>query len=147
MSLDVYLETTEKVVKKRTGVFVRENGKTKELSLEEAKKKFPNSNIDEYEFETNTLYSANITHNLGAMAKEAGIYEALWRPSEVGIALAKDLIYPLKEGLHKLKMNPERFRTFNPENGWGDYEGFVEFVNQYLDACYKYPDAKIEVSR
>ena len=26
------------------------------------------------------LYDANITHNLGEMAKKAGIYEALWRP-------------------------------------------------------------------
>ena len=25
-----------------------------------------------------SLYSSNITHNLGKMANEAGIYEALW---------------------------------------------------------------------
>lgn len=30
-------------------------------------------------------YSANITHNLGAMAEAAGIYLALWRPEEIGI--------------------------------------------------------------
>ena len=27
-----------------------------------------------------TVYCANITHNLNVMAGKAGIYEALWRP-------------------------------------------------------------------
>ena len=31
------------------------------------------------------VFSANITHNLGKMADEAGIYKALWRPDEVEI--------------------------------------------------------------
>jgi hypothetical protein len=26
-----------------------------------------------------TIYSSNITHNLGAMAQAAGIYQACWR--------------------------------------------------------------------
>jgi hypothetical protein len=30
-----------------------------------------------------TFFSANITHNLGKMAGEAGIYEACWRPGEL----------------------------------------------------------------
>ena len=29
--------------------------------------------------EDETVYQANITHNLGKMAREAGIYEALWQ--------------------------------------------------------------------
>ena len=33
-------------------------------------------------------YSANITHNLGKMAEEAGIYKHLWRPEEIGITKA-----------------------------------------------------------
>ena len=30
-----------------------------------------------------SLYSSNITHNLGKMANEDGIYEALWRPYQL----------------------------------------------------------------
>ena len=41
-------------------------------------------------------YSSNITHNLGAMAREAGIYEACWRPEEIGITKAAQLIEPHK---------------------------------------------------
>jgi len=31
-------------------------------------------------YDTESLFSSNITHNLRKMALEAGIYEALWRP-------------------------------------------------------------------
>ena len=99
------------------------------------------------EAETNEVYSANITHNLGKMAGEAGIYEHLWRPDEIKITKAKELIEPLRQGLHNLKSEPERYKKFNPENGWGSYDGLVKFVENYLNACYEYPDADVEVSR
>ena len=65
------------------------------------------------------VYSANITHNLGKMASEAGIYKCLWRPEEVEITKAKELIEPLSRGLALLKGDPERFKAFNASNGWG----------------------------
>jgi hypothetical protein len=46
-----------------------------------------------------------------------------------------------------LKDNPERYKEFNPENGWGNYEVLVGFVSKYLDACYEYPDSDVEVWR
>lgn len=97
--------------------------------------------------EDETVYDANITHNLNTMATEAGIYELLWRPDEIQITKAKELIEPLRQGLHNLKSEPERYKKFNPENGWGSYDGLVKFVENYLNACYEYPDAIIEVSR
>jgi hypothetical protein len=57
------------------------------------------------------------------------------------------LIEPLRQGLHNLKSEPERYKKFNPENGWGSYDGLVKFVENYLNACYEYPDADVEVSR
>jgi hypothetical protein len=92
-------------------------------------------------------YSDNITHNLGGMAEEAGIYKHLWRPEEIGITTAKELIDPLTQGLKLLKANSKHFETFNASNGWGLYEHFVPFVEKYLKACIEYPNAKIEVSR
>jgi hypothetical protein len=93
-----------------------------------------------------TVYEANITHNLGKMAEEAGIYYYLWRPSEIGVHKAEQLIVPLTEGLKKLKADPERFQKFNASNGWGMYEHFVPFVEKYLEACIENPDADVEVS-
>ena len=92
-------------------------------------------------------YTANITHNLGEMAEKAGIYYHLWRPEEIGIATAKELIEPLVEGLKKLKDNPAYYKQFNSPNGWGVYENFVPFVEKYLEACKEYPNSIIEVSR
>lgn len=96
--------------------------------------------------ETN-VFTANITHNLNKMAEEAGIYKALWRPDEIGISTAKELIPILEKGLADLKADPERFKKFNPPNGWGDYDGLVRFVEQYLTACKENHDAKVYADR
>ena len=139
MSLDVYLSHRIPTVKKGTGVFIRENCNTIELTIDEVKEHYPESDVQEVEYETDEVYSANITHNLNTMASQAGIYEHLWRPDEIGITKAKELIDPLREGLHKLKSEPEMYKAFNPSNGWGSYEGLVRFVSNYLDACCKLP--------
>jgi hypothetical protein len=94
-----------------------------------------------------TLYECNITHNLGTMANEAGIYEHLWRPEEIGISKASQLIEPLDQGLELLRSDPKRFKRFDSPNGWGLYEHLVEFIAGYLRACREYPDANIRVSR
>ena len=98
-------------------------------------------------YETEPLYWANITHNLGKMADKAGIYEALWRPEEIGAKYAKEIIDVLEKGLNDLKSRPEYFEQFNSLNGWGMYNHFVPFVSEYLDALKEYPDAEIQVSR
>lgn len=94
-----------------------------------------------------TVYDNNITHNLVDMAKAADLYTCCWRPEEIGITKAEQLIEPLKQGIERLKAEPERFKQFNPSNGWGDYDGFVEWLENYLAACIDHPNAQISVSR
>lgn len=91
------------------------------------------------------LFEANITHNLSRMADAAGIYEAVWRPKEIGITKAAQLIDPLTAGLALLKADPAKFEAFNAPNGWGLYEHFVPWVESYLRACEKNPEAAVEV--
>jgi hypothetical protein len=97
--------------------------------------------------ENETVYDANITHNLSEMAFEAGIYEALWRPEEIGKTKASEIIELLEKGLTDLKVRPKHFDKFNSPNGWGMYEHFVPFVEKYLNACKEFPNAEISVSR
>jgi len=97
--------------------------------------------------EREQYYSANITHNLNVMAKEAGIYNHLWRPEEIGVTKARELIEPLRAGLAAMKADPKRFKKFDSPNGWGRYRNFVPWIESYLAACIKFPDANIEVSR
>ena len=113
------------------------------------------------------LYNANITHNLGAMAKAAGIYEALWRPyllkteeclifanydaecsfEEKTTTIAKDLIPLVEAGLAKLKSAPDYYKQFNSPNGWGVYKHFVPFVEDYFEALREFPNAIVKVDR
>jgi hypothetical protein len=93
------------------------------------------------------VFLANITHNLNKMAEAAGIYEALWRPEEIGITQAGQLIEPLSVGLEKLKADPMYYSQFNDSKGWGMYEHFFEFVEDYLEACKANPDAQVSVWR
>ena len=114
-------------------------------------------------YEVDELYSANITHNLGGMAQEAGIYEALWRPYRLNeyfvdtdnyddeydfkvntVVVAKYIIPIIEKGLKDLKDRPEYFEAFNSPNGWGMYEHFVPFVEKYLEALKQYPKALVE---
>lgn len=94
-----------------------------------------------------TLYTDNITHNLTEMADAAGLYKPLWRPDEMGITKAHQLIPILESGLKRLRRNPQKFRKYNPPNGWGTYESLVKFVANYLKACRRYPHDDVDVCR
>lgn len=166
MSLDVSLYAQEPEQKvKGTGIFVRENGGNVELTVEQVKEKFPN-----YEFDSSPdivfedcVFEYNITHNLNKMAMECGLYEAMWRPymlhpdftTEVDEykfessheMKASDIEQKLSEGLTELENNPEKYKEFNPENGWGTYDGLVQFAKKYLEVVNDYPNAIIETSR
>lgn len=97
--------------------------------------------------ERHVVYDANITHNLSKMAAEAGIYECLWRPDEHGITTAGQVADRLSLGLADMLLRPGHYKSLNPSNGWGDYQGFVEWCEKYLSACRKYPQALVRVSR
>lgn len=150
MSLDVYLRIPGAALKKTSsGIFVRENGQTKEISEAEWREKHPDWQPVKFvspEETTDEVFHANITHNLGEMAAAALIYKAIWRPEELGFKTGGDLIFDLTFGLGMLKIKPDEFKLLNPKNGWGTYEQLVAFVENYLLACNTYPHAEISVS-
>jgi hypothetical protein len=112
---------------------------------------------------TNEVLWINITHNLGKMAskvpiteplvakKYRNLYYIMWRPEEVftrkKVIKLKDLCFPLELGLDYVLSHEKELSKYNPENGWGHYENFVYCLPQYIRACYKWPNAILEVSR
>lgn len=102
-----------------------------------------------YEIDGNQIdvYDRNITHNLGEMANAAGVYKHLWHPEELGITIAAELTEALRNALSDMRARPDFYKQYNPENGWGSYDGLVNFIKEYLEACEKYPNAKIYISR
>ena len=103
-----------------------------------------------------SVYSGNITHNLGKMAGEVKIpymagtvslYTILWRPEELQFTRAREIADLLDIGWNILLSDPEKYKRYNPENGWGSYEGLCDFVYRYRNACWDNPDAELSVSR
>lgn len=149
MSLDVYLTLSDMIPRPpKERIFIREDGQTKEIARDEWDSRFPGQAPIAFtdDGESDMVYSANITHNLHEMAVEAGL-SCVWRPEDEGINRAEQLIAPFKKGLTLLRQEPERFKKFNPKNGWGNYDVLIQFVSDYLDACERYPSAEISVSR
>lgn len=102
--------------------------------------------LDFYLEKTETVHESNITHNLGGMASQAGLYYALWHPEKAGVETASELISVIEFGLKILKSDADKFKKFNPENGWGSYENLVSFTEMVLEACKAYPEAKVRTS-
>lgn len=94
-----------------------------------------------------TMFSGYVTHNLVPMAKRAGLYDVMWRPGTLDATRAQHLIPHLQDGLERLESDPTSYADLEPENGFGDYIGFVKAVRDYLAACREHPDAFVEVSR
>lgn len=100
-----------------------------------------------------SVYSANITHNLGKMAKAVELsnnltlYDVLWRPEEHGLCVARDISELLDEGFNILLSDPVKYKQYTPENHWGSYDGLVDFVYRYRNACWDNPEADLSVSR
>jgi hypothetical protein len=75
------------------------------------------------------------------------LYDILWRPDEHEMKFARDIAELLDEGWNILMSDPKHFKDFNPENGWGSYEGLCDFVYKYRNACWDNPDAELSISR
>lgn len=161
MSLDLYIRSKTPVSHKGTGVYVRRNGETVELSPEEVKEQYPNTNIDVTEYTDDIYWHKNITHNLGKMASNVltpngiTLYSLLWRPEETNL-LTKDNC-PTKSYIENvvaattiLGLHPEDYEKFNPENGWGSYKQLLKFCESYckvlwdLSSLYKLNNYFIE---
>lgn len=154
MSLDVFLIAAEPVTRRwGGGIFVREAGATVELTAAGWNARHPDRPVPAAdpgggeEVETDRVYRGNVTHNLAAMAAEAGLYWPCWRPAEVGVETAAELTPLLRAGLAALRADPGRYAAHEPANGWGSYAGLVRFAEGYLAACEAHPDARVEADR
>jgi len=152
MSLDVSLTIDRGMSMKRYTVFVRPDVVCSiSMQASEWNRLHPDKAIPEMleaeTMDTMEVFTSGLTHNLVTMAAAAGIYLVIWRPEECGIIRAGQLVDRLTVGLAKLKSDPARFVEHNSANGWGTYEQFVSWVEVYLEACERYPDAKVSADR
>ena len=160
MSLDLYILSETPIKKRSTGVFIRENGSTRELETkEEVKKYFPDAeDIQEEEYETNIVWHGNITHNLGEMAdavfpKWMSLKHLLWYPYTDVVETS--WVDEISRCYRELNTNIDKYRKYEKkgEDGkvWGTTEDLLAFVRSLLHSLseidYKNEEYTIEVSR
>lgn len=162
MSLDLYIYSKTPVLHRGTGVYVRDNGETKELATkQEVLTYFPDINpdtIEEKTYENNTYFHINLTHNLISMADECKVnsysecttihgekptlYNLLWYPKKTMYIEEPTMEYV--EGLvscyKKLLKDADYFKKFNPSNGWGTYEQLLKKTKEYINALMSISD-------
>ena len=91
---------------------------------------------------TVNVFELNISHCYRPIAAKAGIDQYIWRPFELGINKAEQLIEPLQIGLTLLETVPAQFETFPRES----FHQFVGQVRTYLEACKANPDAEVSAT-
>lgn len=92
---------------------------------------------------------ANYTYNCSGMLVEAT--KVGWPPE--GLSLndlhgweAYDVAHVLHHALEVMQSDRSKYEAMNPENGWGDLEGWMKFLRTIIEACEKVPEAKFSVS-
>lgn len=163
MSLDISIRYNKpKVVKSTgTGIFVRDNGCNRELTREEVAERYPDFDLSQLpdesqEYESREFWWRNITHNLTEMAsycvpeskQDISLYDLMWCDEyPADIPRTKYITY-LVECAKELEANPDKYKQYNPKNGWGSYEGLLSYVKEFAKALIDAPqDTTIEYSR
>lgn len=83
----------------------------------------------------------NHTSNTAAMIKEVcGSYPSAWNGMR-----CSELLPVLTAGCKELRAYSQKYRQFEPENGWGTVETTLEFLDAIRKACEQYPTAVLEV--
>lgn len=162
MSLDLYIESKTPITHRSTGVFIREHGVTRALETKkEVLEHFPHANPDEIVenvYEDNIYFHINITHNLAKMAKECqpvtycsnglhhpmqySLYQLLWHPEQIGtINPSEEYEDNVIQCYKRLLEEPDFFKKYNPENGWGSYDQLLEGTRNFMLALENIKDA------
>ena len=86
----------------------------------------------------------NYTHNVTPTWSKAGVYDSLYNSAGMK---AGSIVPILEKGVFHMRMHPEEYTPLNPPNGWGSYDSAVDWLDEVLTVCRKYPEAEIGVSK
>lgn len=119
--------------------------------------------VDKDYEETVSEWSANITHNMAEMADHVSVwcqprnsdgcvatttlYNVVWRPDECNLDNTSVILGALADGIHQMVRHRKDLLQYNPKNGWGDYDSFLQWLIKYKNECEDNPDCEITVWR
>ena len=77
----------------------------------------------------------------------------MWREALGGVRLrdyhgapCSEAAGPLAEAVKRMEAEPDEYRKMNPPNGWGDYEGALDYLRRLAEACATHSKCTIYVS-
>ena len=93
----------------------------------------------------NIIDVGNMTSNVAGMWRLAS-------PDTDGLAgldgmQAADAIDHLSKAVLRMRADPDAYIPLTPSNGWGSYEGAMQFLQDVLKACRKDPWLTISVNK
>lgn len=90
---------------------------------------------------------ANITWNVrDIITKSTGLE---WK-NEANNGYCKNIIPSITKGLEELRINGDKYKQYEPDNGWGTVKGTIRFFENIIDAWnelqYYFDDDILNVS-
>jgi hypothetical protein len=87
-------------------------------------------------------FIANYTYNVSPM-----YYDALgFSINDLDGMNAKEARLLIINALVRMTEEPDKYKAMNPDNGWGNYEGAMNFLSKILLSCIEHPKRTIRVS-
>lgn len=131
------------VTDKRTG---------KSYSIDEWNKAFPSSTLLIYDSESEddildairdkVVFAHQIPPDFAEVARLTNLYQVIWEPNSIATT-AGGLIPTLYIAINDMSLDSIKYKIHELDNGLEAYERLAVFAQKYLDACIKYPDAKV----
>ena len=88
------------------------------------------------------VYSDNYTGNVCPMWNKAGVCDTLYTSSG---KKASEITEVIRKGITAMKADPDEYKKLNPDNGWGNYEGALKFLEDLLRNLEEWPDSTIAI--
>lgn len=85
-----------------------------------------------------TTESLNMTYNVAPMWME--IFPDDRQMIDIDGMCGDTAALKLKSAFYALREFPELFIKLNPQNGWGCYDDFMNYIEKLFDLSEKYPD-------
>jgi hypothetical protein len=58
---------------------------------------------------------------------------------------AQECEQSVQDAIERMEADPEKYKQYNPPNGWGTYEGALTILRDFLKTCREYPHAKVRI--
>ena len=89
-------------------------------------------------------YDANYTYNVAKMFYDA--FDLVDGIRELNGKTGTECKPLIEKAIKKFVDNKELYEKWNPENGWGDYDGALDLLRMLLQWCNEAPNAVMSVT-